>query len=108
MQHKELAGGKWQRLSLVEQLAHVGSEVSRAIAWKEKSPQDSQLAFERALELLDLTVEDPKNKYRLKEILRVRSALVDYFMGNNEFGSTDEKWNNYFLGFACAARNTHA
>jgi len=32
--HAELAAGRWFDLSLVEQLAHIGSEVDRAIrAW---------------------------------------------------------------------------
>ncbi len=30
-QHKDLAAGGWAKLSLVEQLANIGSEISRAI-----------------------------------------------------------------------------
>lgn len=56
MQHKELAAGRWQKLSLIERMANVGSEVSPAIAWRKKGSQDSQLAFERALELLNFTI----------------------------------------------------
>ena len=99
MQHKDLASGRWQKFSLMEQLANVGSEVHRTITWRAKNYQDSQLAFERTLELLDLTIDDQKNRKRLKELLRLRSALVDYFVGENEYGSSDEKWNNYFYSF---------
>lgn len=35
-------------------------------------------AFERALELLDLTAADPKNQSRLRELRRVREALSDH------------------------------
>ena len=43
-----------------------------------------QKALERAIELLDLTIADPKNKKRLKEVLRVREALLDHFIFDNE------------------------
>ena len=66
-QHKELAAGKWNKLTLLEQLANIGSEVIRAINWRKKGNKEySILAFERALELFDLTVSDPKNIKRLK------------------------------------------
>ena len=35
-QHPELAAGRWQTLSLMEQLANVGSEVERALNWAAK------------------------------------------------------------------------
>lgn len=104
-QHKQLAKGRWFKLSLSEQLSNVGSEVERTILWKNKNNLDySNKAFERALELLDLTVEDTKNKFRLKEILRLREALVDYFLFDNQFSSSDELWRKYFYSFNFAAR----
>lgn len=104
-QHKELAQGRWFSMAIAEQLANVGSEVERTILWKNKNnPDYSNKAFIRALELLDLTVEDAKNKFRLKEILRLREALVDYFMFDNEFSSSDELWRKYFYPFNFKAR----
>ena len=105
MEHKDLAEGRWQSLSLMAQLGNTGSEVERALKWKEKENEEySRLAFERALELIDLTIADPKNIKRLKEITRMRELLVDYFFASNEFHSTPESWRNYFLAFAVAAR----
>lgn len=102
--HKEQATGKWHQLSLVEQLANVGSDVIRAIKWKNKNkPEYSNKALERALELLELTASDPKNKYRLKEVLRTKEALIDYFMFNNQYSSTDKLWEQYFYHFNYAA-----
>lgn len=103
MQHKELASGRWQQLSLIEQMANIGSEVHRMISWREKNAQYSRAAFERALELLDLTLADPKNRYRLKEICRVREALVDFNL-DNEYSTTAESWEKYFYAFNYAAR----
>ena len=103
--HKELASGRWLELSLVEQLANVGSDIERTIQWKKKGNIEySKKAFERVLELLDFTIADPKNKgSRRKEIVRTREALVDHFVYDNEYNSTDELWQKYFFAFNYAA-----
>lgn len=104
-QHKQLAGGQWQALSFFEQMANVGSEVERAINWRKRENQEySRLAFERALEFLDLTIDDANNKKRLRELLRLREALADYFYSSNSFSSSDALWQNYFFSFGYAAR----
>lgn len=104
-QHKNLAAGRWNELSFFEQMANIGSEVQRAIIWKEKKSEYSQMAFERALELLDLTVKDEKNhkRGRLKELLRLRELLIDYFYFGNIYKSNSDNWKNYFLAFSYAA-----
>ncbi len=105
-QHKNLASGRWFELSFFEQMANIGSEVERAIKWKNKNNAEySRLAFKRALELLELTAADKKNKKRLKEIMRVREVLADYFAFKNEYHSTDKAWQNYFYAFNYAARH---
>lgn len=104
-QHQQLAAGRWQEFSFVEQMANVGSEVERTMKWKKQGHLEySRLAFERALELLDLSFADEKNKKRFREMARTREVLVDYFFGNNEYHSSDESWRNYFLAFNYAAR----
>ena len=105
IEHKELAGGRWNELSFFEQMANVGSEVERTIKWKNKGNKEySDMAFGRALELLDLTITDPKNISGLREIVRVREALADYFAFDNDYHSTDKSWQNYFYAFSFAAR----
>lgn len=104
-QHKGLAAGRWEGLSFVEQMANIGSEVERALNWRSKNNVDySQKAFERALELIDLTLKNTKSFARLKEIARLREATVDYFFGTNQFRSTERLWRNYFSPFTYAAR----
>jgi hypothetical protein len=103
-QHETLAAGRWQAFSLVEQLANVGSEVERALNWLDKhNPEYSRLAFLRALELLNLTIADPRHRHRLKELTRLREALLDFFLGDNAFSSSEKSWRSYFYGFAYAA-----
>lgn len=104
-QHKNLAGGRWQKLTFFEQMANVGSEVGRAINWKNKGNVEySRMAIERALELLDLTIDNEKRRSRLKELMRVREALADYFVFENSYNSTDKSWQDYFYCFNFAAR----
>jgi len=94
----------WENRPLVAQCANIGSEVSRAIRWRTKKNQEyARLAFFRALELIDLTLQSSKNAAAMKELARVRSALVDDFAGDNTFHSTDRAWQRYFDAFARAA-----
>ncbi|MBI3420453.1 MAG: hypothetical protein HY006_00125 [Candidatus Sungbacteria bacterium] len=49
-QHQQLAEGKWHELSLVGQLANVGSEVGRAAKWQGRDEENFKQASGRALE----------------------------------------------------------
>lgn len=100
--HRELAAGRWFEMPLVEQMANVGSEIERTISWRGRNQKNSTTAFERGLELLDLTIADPRHRGRLRELTRVREALVDSFVFDNHYGSTDESWRRYFHAFTYA------
>lgn len=102
--HKTLAAGRWQELTLAEQLGNVGSEVSRALTWRGKDEELFQGAVERALELLDLTIQDPRWRGRLKELTRVREFLCDAFYGGKEYGTRLEDLDKYFLQFILAQK----
>ena len=108
IRHKELASGRWKQLSFFEQMANIGSEVERALNWQVKhNAEYCRQAFERALELIDLTLDGSTVFTRLKEVARLREAIVDYFYGTNQFMSTEASWRKYFLAFAYAARKSH-
>ena len=105
--HTDLVS-RWNNFSIFEQMANIGAEVGRTIKWKTKgNVAMSRNAFFRGLELLDLTISDKKNKKSLKEILRVREALVDFFMGENIYGSSNALWEKYFFYFNLAARKNN-
>lgn len=93
-------------MTLMEQLANVGSEVGRAARAK-ASGNERRLgpALDRALELFDLTIADPRWTHRLREIARAREVVCDYLVGDNAFGSTPDAIDACFLPFAVAARN---
>ena len=106
IQHRDLAAGRWFQLSLAEQLGNVGSEVSRALKWRERDPGIARRAFERALELMDLTLTDPRHLRsvaRLREIARTREVLADFFAGSNEYRSDGPSLQRYFDAYAVAA-----
>ena len=108
VQHHDLAAGRWKGFTFVEQMANIASEVERALNWRAKNnPIYAQRAMERALELMDLTLAGTKNAARLRELARVREALVGFFTGNNVFVSTEASWRKYFAPFTYAARRNH-
>jgi len=103
--HQHLASGRWQELSFMTQLANIGSEVERAIKWREKNNIPySQRAAERALELMDLTLESATVMSRLKEVARMRELFVDDLFDKNSYHSTPAQWSKYFLAIGCAAQ----
>ncbi len=104
--HKELALGKWQQLTLCEQLGNIGSEVNRALRWKDKDQNNFESAIDRALELFDLTLKDPRWKKRLREIARARELFCDAITGGKEYKSSLKDLDRYFFYYAfCARRN---
>ncbi len=96
-------------MSVSEQMSNIGSEVSRAINWKNKGNEEySRKAVIRALELLDLSLESARSFPALKEIARLREAVVDFFCGDNEFASSEALWRSYFDHFNYAARKARS
>ena len=105
--HKELAAGRWFTLSTLEQLGNIGSEFERAATADQRGDRERfDKAFERMLELMDLTVADPKwhTGSRLRELLRLREEVCDFFCGKEIFGTPIEALRKYFLYFGIAAR----
>ena len=107
VQHRDLAGGRWWTLSLAEQLGNIGSEISRATKWSGRNDTLARGAVERALELFDLTLDDPRHRQsppRLRELARAREVVVDFLVGANDYQSTAEGLQRYFEAYALAAR----
>lgn len=103
--HQSLAAGRWQTFTLAEQLGNIGSEVGRALNWQKRGDEKQwQGALDRALELFDLTIADSRWKIRLREILRAREVVCDFFYGENQYRSTQEQLDFYFVGFGILAR----
>jgi hypothetical protein len=98
-------------MSLAEQLGNVGSEVGRALRWRSRDLRIAEAALHRALELIDLTLDDPRHRAsaaRLREICRVREVLLDFLVGTNQYGSTEATVQRYFDAFAVVAAGDRA
>ena len=104
--HANLAAGRWKSLSLVEQLANIGSEVDRAIKAHEAGRTERRdAAVNRALELFDLTAADHRWRgHRRREILRAREEFCALFWGDTDQPGGAASLSRYFLHFAVAAR----
>lgn len=100
-QHETLAQGRWQTMSLAEQMGNIGSEVHRAAT---ENTDRALRARDRALELFDLTLADPRWRGRLREIARSREVFCDAILGGHEYGSAVSDLEKYFDQFALAAR----
>lgn len=105
-QHDGLAGGRWKALSLVEQLANVGSEVERALRARERGQSErADRAFTRALELFDLTAADDRWRGSARrEVLRAREEFCRDVLNDAPDSGNAEYLRRYFLEFAVAAR----
>jgi hypothetical protein len=103
--HRDTAT-RWTTLTLMEQLAHVGSEVERTIRAHEANNETRwQNALGRALELFDLTASDERWRGgRRREILRAREEFCRLFFDPEVPASSADGLRRYFLAFAVAAR----
>jgi hypothetical protein len=102
--HKNLVKGNWQKISLAEQLANIGSEINRALRWQGKDEKLFENAVWRALELFDLTLGDYRWQKRLKEIARARELFCHAVYGSKEYNTTLEDLDRYFYYFAYLVR----
>ena len=87
---------QWQTLTIANQLGNIGSEYSRCVNNRNKNAARFDAARNRFLELLDLTIGDPRwNMFRKRELLRLREiSAVDF----------PEDLQKYFDQFALLAR----
>lgn len=103
LEHLQLARVSWAKFSLEEQMANIGSEVSRALRAKDNHARYWG-AVARALDLFYLTIEDPRWKGRLREILRVRELFAAAALGSDEYKTSLKDLERYFDCFIWLAR----
>lgn len=102
MKHSSLAVGGWQKLSLLEQMGNIGSEVGRTI--RATDPNQRRAAAYRALELFDLTIKDTRWRNRGSEVARAREVFCDFIFGGNVYRIKGPEFEKYFMQMAIAAR----
>ena len=75
--HKNLDTKKWNKFSKSQQILMIANELNRAKNWIIKGDLDEvNNCYERAFELLDLTISLTTRKNLLKELLRFREIFA--------------------------------
>jgi hypothetical protein len=100
---------RWAKLSLLEQMGNIGSDVGRSItAQRAGNRERFEGALCRALDLFDATTDVliAKKSQRVREVLIAREQYLNLFFGNAPEGD-GQKIENYFMQFAAAARRRH-
>ena len=103
--HKELAAGKWHQMPLAMQMGNIWSEMNRFIKNFEKDSGRADQTFNRMLELIDLSINDPRWKNRSGEFLRLREIVCDMHEPKRQLTVSFQELENYFLPFAMRALN---
>lgn len=94
---------RWQKLTLAEQMGHIGSEITRARVWQERGNIEScNNAIERASNLIEMTLNNTTNNIRLNEITRLREVALDNLSDNlfHQYGVSLQYLENYCNQFA--------
>ena len=98
--HPSLTEDKWGQSDKVKQLLNVAAEFSRARNCLRIDDQNGfQNSLDRAFELIDLTIADPKWRRGLKELLRFREQLAALYIQDkhdiNYFNLLLRAWLNF-------------
>lgn len=96
----------WDKYSLEEQLANIGAEVGRTAKWQGKDQKLFEGAKYRALELFDLTIDDPRWIGHLREIGRVRELFCEAAEKGKIYETTLKDLEKYFIPFMFLARKS--
>lgn len=74
--HKSMTLEKWSGFSKGQQILMIANEINRAKNILSKNNSDDiKSSYERALDLIDITVQDSKWENNLKELLRCREFI---------------------------------
>ena len=87
-------------MSFGQQMGNIASEIARAKHWDKAGDLASRAkALERAIELVDLTVESKRDYFKLRELLRLREILGDLLVKSDYYNVSWSMLENYCLSF---------
>jgi hypothetical protein len=80
-QHASLSPERWSAFSLDQQILMIGNEMNRAARLRRPADRASlNLAYERVLRLVDLTVEVQARRSLRRELLRWRDLIAELYL----------------------------
>ena len=74
-----MESSRWENFTKSQQLLTIGAEFMRAKIWQNKDKEKFLLALERALELVDSTISDPKWQNDLPMIMGLRQEVSKFY-----------------------------
>jgi hypothetical protein len=104
--HKNLTPEKWAGYSKGQQILMIANELNRAKNWIKKNQWDeTNHCYERAFELIDLTLEDLKWKTGVRELLRCREVLGALYMQQQKDGAINHLAYKCLIALSSEAYN---
>jgi hypothetical protein len=95
---------RWNAMTLPRQMGNIGSEIARARHWEGRGDRANRDgAFERALELIDLTRRDTRRRGGLREIGRLREVVCDWYLGLGTYDISPAEIEDYCTSFILSA-----
>lgn len=83
--HKDLDLEKWSKFTPTQQILMIANELNRARNWIARGDtEEVNNCYERAFELLDLTIAMKYRKNLVKELLRAREVLALLYLNNEK------------------------
>lgn len=70
---------RWENFNKHQQMLIIAAEFTRAKNWQNKDQEKFLLALERALELIDLTFQDPEWKKDFYMLLKLREEVAKFY-----------------------------
>ena len=71
---------RWKNFTKRKQLLTIGAEFMRAKIWQGKDQEKFLLALERALELIDLMIQDAKWRDNIRMLLGLREEVGKFYI----------------------------
>lgn len=82
-QHASLVPERWARFDLSQQILQIGAEMQRALKFlRAERSAELRACYERALALVDLTVQVQENPNLRRELLRWRDVIAELYLGD--------------------------
>lgn len=89
--HRNLTKEKWSQFPFFQQILMVANELHRASKWIEKGDfSEVKLCYERAFELLYLTIAVLQERRKLRELLRFKEMLALLYVKKRPLLSENE------------------
>lgn len=72
---------RWNQMPVYQQILMISNELNRAVNMQ-NDPKEYKNALERALELMDFSIDDVKMRPLLKEFLRDREMVAHHYVNH--------------------------